>query len=905
MNDFAELVYRLLLPLYPASFRREYDGDLVQAFRDRRREARYASPFRGRLAFWGFILKDLAVSVPTEIRRERACKPTLPAPRRSIASRKEDIMSILVQDLKFATRSLAKRPAFTLVAIATLALGIAANSAIFSVVNGVLLLPMPYEDPNRLVFVRGLSASGIPISVSFPNYYDWREGNRTLGDFGGYRWSTAIVTGEATPEVVTTQQVLGDFFSVLGVAPQLGRSLTHEDNEPGAEPLAVISHGFWQSRFGGNPDVLGKPLTLDERLFTVVGVMPPRFWASPRVSVYVPLGFFAGEFAWENRGPSYGLAGIARRKPGASLDDVRADIDRVVAGLREAEGEQVAGARTSSFADTFLGPARAPILLLGGAVGFVLLIACANVANLLLARGEGRRREIALRTALGAARTRLIRQLLTESVVLALAGGLAGLALTWAGLRFLLTLLPSNTPFIERVGLDPNVLAFTFAISILTGLLFGFLPAFRASRPDLAGVLKDGGQGASSSRHHLRSALVVTEVALSLVLLVGAGLLVRSLDRLHHVDKGFDEEGVVTMRVSLPNTRYGDRESWTAFYGELVERVGVLPGVSSAAVTSILPLAGPNREVGAIQQGVPVVRENVHSTLLSTVSAEHFETLSISLVEGRAFTDQDREGAPEVVIVDETMAKKFWPGESAIGRQVAIEFRSAHGGGMEPIYRTVVGVAKHVRHYQLDELSRVEAYVPYTQPNVDDLDRLPGMALTVRSAAAIDPLELLPQIRNEVQAIDPDIPVSRIRTMEEVVAQELAVNRSLSESLAMFGAVALMLAALGIYGVMSYMVAERRQEIGVRIALGARTREILLMVSRQALGLAGAGIVIGLVAAAGLSRLLGSFLFEVDPFEPAIFAGISLLLAAVAFTAAYVPAYRAGRVDPVQVLREE
>jgi putative ABC transport system permease protein len=816
-------------------------------------------------------------------------------------------MGSLGQDVRFAIRMLLKRPGFTAVAVLTIAVGIAANTSIFSVVNGVLLQPLPVSEPEMLVVPDVIAPSGFEISLSIPNFKDWREQNSTFAGFGANATRTRTLTGGERPEMVTTRIILGDWFETLGVAPHLGRVINSDETWAGAEPIAVINHGFWQRHFGGDPAALGKTLVLDDETFTVVGVMPPEFvFPTTSTDVFVPMGYYSERMCWEVRGCSQGTWAIGRLADGVSTGAAQADLDRIAAGISEQEGEQQAVARLQSLTDAYVGDIRRQVWILMAAVAFVLLIACANVASLLLARGESRRRETALRTALGAGQGRMIRQFLTEAVVLGLAGGLVGLGLAWVGIRMLVPMLPADIPSVMqgRIGLDVSVLLFTFGAAGIAGLLFGVAPALRAAKPDLNRELKEGSRGSvGKGRQRLRSALVIGEVALSLVLLIGAGLMIQSLGQLRSVDKGFDAENVFTARVQLPRIRYDGQEAAWAFYQELIDRVEALPGATAASLSQIVPLQGNSWENFIFPEGVEFEQENGRSVLYHMITPGHFETLGIPILRGRGLTTADREGNERVVVVDERMADMFWPGEDPIGKRVTYETEEVpedFEGDAPRLWRTVIGVTRNTRHYELESPSRVQLYVPIQQSGTGWTT---SMYVLVKTPG--DPLAMTEQVRRELALMDPDVPLTSIETMEGYVDQAMAGSRAMGRMLTVFSAVALFLSAIGIFGVMSFSVVQRLREIGIRMALGAKAGDVVRMVSRQGLVLTLVGVGLGLAAAFGLTRLMSSILYGVSPADPLTYGGFALFLVAVSLLAAWLPARRATRVDPVIVLREE
>jgi len=818
-------------------------------------------------------------------------------------------MDTLLQDLRFAARTLLKRPAFAAAVVLTLGLGIAANTAIFSVVNAVLLDPLPFDEADRLVTPNAVSYRGFGISLSIPNYYDWKNQARSWESFGAYNGASAVLTGLDRPEVIRVRWVLGDFFDVLRVDAARGRLISADEAEPGAVPIAVITDGFWQNRLGGGEDAVGSAITLDGIPYTVIGVLPPGFeFPSPNDEVFLPMGLFAEDMAWEIRGSSSGTRAIARLADGVSVEQAQADLDQIVARIQAEDDDTAATAELVTVAELYVGDIRTPIWILMGAVGLVLLIACANVANLLLVRGEGRQREFAVRTAMGAGRGRVLRQLLTESLMLGVAGGVVGVGLAAVAIESMVGGLPDGIPALvaQRIGMDTNVLAFTLVLSVLTGLLFGFAPALRSVRPDIVSTLKEGGRsGTGSDRRRLSSGLVIAEIGLSLMLLAGAGLLVKSLGELHHIDKGFDETNVLTTRVPLPDSKYDTEEKWRAFYTELTERTKALPGVQYASVSQIFPLSGNSWERGISPEGVdPFDDDQRDSVLYYIADVDHFDVLGIDIVRGRKFDERDVVGAQRVVIIDETMAEKYWPGEDPLGKRVTMEMERPEGAAEDaapvPVYRTVVGVAGHVRHYEIEETSRIEAYVPFRQT-----PQWWGFGGYMMVKTASDPAAIVSMLRGEVEAMDANQPLMLVQTLSDVVEARLSTYGAMRGLLVIFSALALLLAAVGIYGVMSFSVAERAREIGIRMALGAERGTVLGMVCGQGIKLTAVGLAVGLGGALLVTRWMQSVLYGVGSTEPLTLAAVSVILATVALTAAYLPARRATRVDPAIVLRDE
>ncbi len=817
-------------------------------------------------------------------------------------------MGSVWQDVRFTVRTLVKRPKFAVLAVATIALGIGANTAIFSIVNAVLLSPLPVHQPERLVLPRIYApVTEHRISLSIPNFRDWRELNRSFETFAANRQVSRTLTGGDRPEIVTTRWILGDFFETLGVQPAMGRWIASDETWESAEPVAVVTHGFWQRRLGTEADPLGQTLTLDGQTFTIIGVMPPEFvFPSASTEIFLPMGFYAQSMCWDIRGCSQGSWALGRLKPGVSMAMAQTDMDRVHRELEEREGSRQARVELESLTEAYVGDVSSQIWILMGAVAFVLLIACANVASLLLARGEARRREVAVRTALGAGQRRMVQQLLTESLVLAGAGGILGVGLGYVGLQLLLPAVSDSLPsvMVGRIGLDPTVLAFTLGVTVLAGVLFGIAPSLRVSRTQLTVELKEGGHGtAGRARHRLRSALVVSEVALSLVLLVGAGLMVQSMGELRSVDKGYDGANVFTASIPLPRFRYEDKEAVWGFYQRLGRRIEALPQVDAMSFSNLVPLQSNSWERSIWPEGVPTDDPEIQfSVLFHMVSPEHFGVLGIPLLRGRLFTEADRDGGDRVAIVDETMAEKFWPDEDPIGKRVTFETEAMedHNAQGVRIYRTVVGVVKNVRHYELESPSRIQLYVPMAQSGTSWSS---GMTLLAKTSG--DPLALSNAVWREVQALDSDVPLRNIKTAEGYVQESMASTTVVSALLAVFSGLALVMSAIGIFGVMSMSVVQRLRDIGIRMALGARGSDVVRMVAGQGLVITLIGIGVGLVAALALTRVMTTMLYQVDPIEPATFSAVSAFLIVVALAAAYLPARRATRVDPVIVLKEE
>ncbi|HYY96897.1 MAG TPA: ABC transporter permease [Pyrinomonadaceae bacterium] len=813
-------------------------------------------------------------------------------------------MRALWKDLRYGVRVLLKSPSFTLVAVFVTALGIGANTAVFSLFNAVLLRPLPYREPQRLVLLHeNLPRLGWSLlNVSPAEYLDYKEQNRSLSEVAAFEGVNLNLTGQGEPVRVEAERVSPNLFALLGVAPDRGRAFAPEEDRPGAGRVVVLSYGLWLRQFGADTSVLGRTVRLDEQPYTIVGVMPAGFqfpyaktsFIAP-AELWVPLEISDAERA--NRAASFDYGVVGRLKPGVTLAEAQADVERVAADSQRQHPEiyrgdaQVTTTVVGLEQETVRG-VRPLLLILAGVVGLVLLIACANVASLLLARSTARRREIAVRRALGASTSRLVRQLLTESVMLSLAGGAAGLLLAAWVIDLIKRFGPADVPRLQEAGLHPQALVFTALISLAVGLLFGLAPALHGSRLDLSGALKEAGARAGRGREgkRLRSLLVMFETAAALVLLIGAGLLVNSLVRLLRVSPGFDPAGVAVARTTMPNARYPIAEQSKEAYRRILERVAALPGVRAAAVASNLPLAD-RRNIGLRVEGAPESAENTAYNAM--VSEDYFRTMNIPVLRGRTFDEEDRPGGLPVVVVSESFARRFWPGADAIGKRIA------WGGWQGADWLTVVGVVADVKDTTLDAEAEPAVYMPIFQlprarENVVFLARTSG-----------DAKELAAGLRREIGAVDEGLPVYDARPMAELVAASVAQRRFATWALAGFAAAALLLAAAGLYGVVSYSVTQRTQEIGVRMALGARAGDIFRLVVGQGLLLAGIGVAVGLGASLALTRVLAGMLFGVSAADPLTFAGVSLLLLAVAFVACLVPARRATKVDPLIALRYE
>jgi len=809
-------------------------------------------------------------------------------------------MNHLLQDLRYGARALLARPGFSLVAVLALALGIGANTAIFSIVNTILMRPLPYEDPGRLVMLwHAYPLSNLPqATLSVPSYVEYRDHVDAFESVAAATNWSANLSGSGEPERVQGARVTANFLKTVGVTMARGRDFLAEEDRPGSERVVVLTDGLWRRRFGADPGIVGANVALNGEAHTVVGVLPPGFAFFRPVDLFKPIAFTAEQAAPANHGFEF-LIGVARLKPDVTFARARAEIDATAARLREQFYEEGWTILMHPLIEEVTGDVRPILYILLAAVGCLLLIACANVANLLLARGTARQKEMAVRAALGAGRGRIVRQLLTESVLLGLAGGASGLLVAYWGLQALLAAVPEQqlqTVLAGRgVGLDGTVLAYTLGISVVTGVLFGLVPAFAAARPDLSGMLKEGGREGAGGRHRMLGVFVVSQVAIAMVLLVGAGLLVRSMGRLRAVDPGFDARGLLTMRVFLPEARYADPAQINGFFDAVLPRLAALPGVTAAAAISNLPMGGDNSsgsfqvENRPVQEGQPSPHGDSHY-----VSPGYFEAMGIPLAKGRLFDARDTAEATPAIIIDEVLADHFFPGDDPVGHRIS---KYGEGTGEAPVWRTIVGVVRHVAKYGLDGRVKDQYYFPAAQRPQR------GMFLVVRTT--VDPAGMATAARAAVRAVDPDMPVFKVMTMQRVIDDTLVGRRFTAMLLGIFAAVALVLAAVGLYGVIAYAVSQRTHEIGVRMALGARVEDVVRMVVRQGMRLAAIGLLVGAAAALATTRFLASLLFGVGAADPATFVAIPAILALVALLASWLPARRAARVDPMTALRDE
>jgi putative ABC transport system permease protein len=806
-------------------------------------------------------------------------------------------MDFLIQDIRYACRRLFRSPEFTIVAVLTLALGIGANSAIFSVVNGVLLAPLPYAEPDRLVALYHLS-EGRRAVMSGPNFWDVRRTSRSLQDAAAVSRYRGVLTGHGEPVRLDAAQVSPNLFDVLGVQPIAGRSFRPEESQPAKNKVVILAHGLWQQRFGRTADVIGQKITIDGEPLEIVGVMPQGFSFPAGRALWTPIEYTDG-FTSTQRGAWY-LTVIGRAKRGVPLEQVTAEVETIGRQLAQQYPDQNEGLGITALPllEAMVGDVRRAVLMLLGAVGFVLLIACVNVANLLLARAAARETEMAVRAALGAGRGRLVRQLFTESLILSLLGGGLGLLLAVWGVDVLIGMQPAGIPRLEGVRIDGVVIGFTLAAALATAVVFGLIPAYQSSRAAIAGTLKEAGRGALTSRSatRLRGALVIAETALAVMLLAGAGLLIKSFANLTSVDPGFDVSRALTFELSLPDARYAEEPKQVAFFDELLPRLRSLPGVEDAGAVLSLPLTGASLVLTFEVGGRPPVPPSQQPAMQVRVATpEYFGAIGIPLKGGRMFDARDRLGAPPVVLITEAAARQYFPGEDPLGKTITLGW--GRGPGKPRVGGQVVGIIGDVKDSGLDEADPPQLYVAFHQ--------WPVQAMSVVMKTSVSPESLADAVRREVSAVDPNVPAGNVRTLEQIVARSISQPRFYMALLTAFAAVALILAAIGIFGVLSYAVAQRTREIGIRMALGAQARTVLGIVIRQALVLACAGVAIGIAASWFLSETLSALLFGTSPRDLATFAVVSAALVVVALAASYVPARRATRVDPIVALRAE
>ena len=819
-------------------------------------------------------------------------------------------MQTLWQDLRYGLRMLASNAGFTIVAVLTLTLGIGANTAIFSVINGVLLQPLPYHDPNQLMILSEKSPEFDNMSISYPNLQDWQKESRSFSSLAGHRWTDYDLTGNGMPEHLDGRMVSASFLSTFGVKPIRGRDFEAQEDHVGAGRVVMIGGGLWKRRFGESSDVIGKMITLSGQGYTVIGVVPAdfRFWGT--ADVYTLLGQWDDVLA-HSREAHPGLRAVGRLKPGVSMQQAHSDLNSVAAQLAQTYPKSNAhhSVNVSPLAQEIVGNVRPALLVLLGAVGFVLLIACANVANLLLARSATRRREMAIRAALGAGQGRMVRQVLTEGVLMALAGGALGLLLAHWGTKAVVAAIPGGLPRMEEIGVDGWVLLFTLVASAATGVIFALAPALQMSRLDLQSTLREGSRGSTGGQHRLRSALMVAEVGASMVLLVGAGLMLRTMWQLSRVRPGFNPSNMLTFSMGLSPANRSSADRIRNAYRDLTQSVLSLPGVQAAGVVDDVPLSGNDSELPFWVSGRP--RPSSQSemlwSLLYNVTPGYLRAMDIPLLRGRFVSDSNVKGSAHVVVIDEMMAKGLFPHQDPIGQSIRIAMPDGFGPGLDgPI--EIVGLVGHVKHFGLDSDAsakvQYQMYMPFDQLP-DQLMPLVAGGMTMMVRTTEDPLSLVSAVRRRISEKDSEQPLFDVQTMDKRVSDSVAGRRFSMLLLGVFAGLALVLASVGIYGVISYTATQRTHEIGIRIALGAERADVLRMVVWHGLRLSLVGIGAGLVAALGLTRLMSSMLYGVRPTDVVTFAAVALLLAGVAALASYVPARRATRVDPIIALRYE
>jgi predicted permease len=826
----------------------------------------------------------------------------------------------LLQDLRYALRVLAKSPGFSIIAILTLALGIGANTAIFSVVNGVLINPLPFHHPDQLVSVFQKIPNFENASISYPNFLDWRKMNTTFADMAAYRSAGFTLTGSGEPERLHGEMISAGFFEILGVNPLLGRTFHTDEDHIGANPTVMITEAFWKRKFAGQKDIIGQRLILNGIGRTIIGVVPSSFHLSiqnfqrgsgPPNEVYVPVGEYNEPHFYNARGSGWGLDAIGRLKPGVTVEQARADMDRVSRDLATAYPDVDTNVKATilSLREEMVGNIKPILLLLLGSVALVLLIACVNVANLLLARSTVRQQEFAIRIALGAGATRVLRQLLTESVLLALAGGALGLLLAKFGTAAAIAAVPQNMPRAENIGLDPRVLLFTFAISVLAGIIFGLAPAWRLTRSNVGSTLGESGRGVAAARSHTQALFVIGEMAMALVLLIGAGLMIRSLFQLWHLDPGFNPKNVLVFTFSGPESfKNQSADALRSDYREIHSKLASAPGVDSVSFANGATPMGSDSEdyFWIVGKPMPKRQRDLPMTIQYIVEPEYLQVMQIGLKRGRFFTAADNEHAPPVIVIDESLAEKYFPDSDPIGQY--LDFNTNPADTDKIPNPQIIGIVAHVNQWGLDSDAasplHAQVYFPFAQ-TPDSIVKRFGLVGDVYVRLRAPVAAVLPGMRNKIHEFNAETVVYQPETMEKSVADSIAGKRFAMTLLGIFAALALVLAGIGIYGVLSYMVGQRTREIGVRMALGAQRLDVLRLIMKDGAQMTLIGVIIGVIGALGATRLMRSMLFGVKPVDPLTFIAVAVLLCAIALLACYVPALRAMKVDPIEALRHE
>jgi putative ABC transport system permease protein len=885
-------IYLRLLALYPPDFRRAFAPEMVEVFRQRCLRARAT---RGRLGLGLLLVREVPNLLANVVSQRFGAGPDglVQEPAEQPERKGDTVFENLLRDLRFAFRSLGRTPGFTAIVVGTLALGIGANVAIFSVVKVVLLTPPPYESPEQLVMVweQNLPRNSERNVVNPQNFTAWRDRNDVFEEMVAWSPRSVNMTGDGDPQRVRLALITTELFSLLRVSPMMGRVFAPEEIEPGNHRVVVLGHGFWQRQYGGVPAVIGTSITLNDLSHEIVGIMAEGFDFPERTDMWAP---FALGNAWRTAGGRFHMA-IGRLRDGVTIERAQAEMSAIGQVLSEERPDFNTGwgVNLVPLQEQIAGGIRPALLVMLGAVVFVLLIACANVANLLLGRAAGRGKEIAIRSALGAGRGRLIRQLLTESAVLTAASLLLGVGLAYSAVTALINFGPSDIPRLGQVRIDLPVLAFSLGIGGLTALTFGLVPAVTASKTDMQSSLKEGGRMLGATGHHrLRSALVVTEISMAFVLLVGAGLLIRSFQRLLEVDLGFEERNVLSASVQLPGARYPTGTSQVAFFNEVTDRLAEIPQVETASAISYLPLGGQGSATSFTADDRPTPPDGQWPVAdVRAVHHDYFATMRIPILQGRGFDGREREDADMFpIVITEAMANALWPDQSPIGKTLSMPWGSVMHG-------EVIGVAADVRHMGLESTPRSMIYWSHNQ--------FPNSFMTFVLRTTIDPLDVTVALREQVWAVDANLPISNIRTMEDRLGSSNAQRRFNMTLLGVFAGVAVILACVGIYGVMSFAVAQRTHELGLRMALGARPADVLRMVIGSGMTLALIAVVTGLAVAFGVTRAMTSLLFQVSALDPVTFIGVAVLLSAIAMAACWVPARRATKVDPIVALRNE